>query len=81
MQTISRTTWEQVQLAASVGDLKDNHYQLLLNVSAMMELLVEKGILTREEIRRKAAFLDGDASAGDADAYLRFTSSHSVDRL
>ena len=81
MQMISRTTWEQVQLAASVGDLKDDHYQLLLNVSAMMELLVEKGILSREEIRRKAAFLDGDASAGAADAYLRFTSSHSVDRL
>ncbi|WP_028563603.1 hypothetical protein [Paenibacillus pinihumi] len=54
----SKNAWEQVNLAASIADLKDNHYQSLLALSAMLELLIDKGLLTREEVAAKAAVLD-----------------------
>lgn len=54
----SSPTMEQVHLAAKLADLKEDHYRLLLNLSAMTELLIEKGVLTREEIALKAAALD-----------------------
>jgi hypothetical protein len=55
--------WEQVQLAAKVADLKDDHYRLLLAASAVLELLAEKGIITPEELYRKAAQLDREPAA------------------
>jgi len=50
--------WDHIQLAAKVADLKDEHYRTLLTLSAMLELLVDKGLLTREELTRKAEELD-----------------------
>ncbi len=48
----------EVNILAKLADLKADHYQQLLTLSAMMELLIEKGVLTREEIAKKATELD-----------------------
>ncbi|USB33231.1 hypothetical protein [Paenibacillus sp. YPG26] len=48
----------EVNVIAKLADLKDEHYQTVLALSVAIELLIEKGILSREEITRKAAELD-----------------------
>lgn len=50
--------WEQVQLVAKLADLKEDHYRTVLALSAMLELFIEKGLLTREEISAKQDELD-----------------------
>ncbi|GGG71641.1 hypothetical protein [Paenibacillus radicis (ex Gao et al. 2016)] len=59
-KSASPSAWEQVQLAAKVADLKDEHYRTVLTLSAMLELLVDKGLLTREELALKAEQLDAE---------------------
>jgi len=49
---------EVVNFAAKLADLKEDHYRVLLTVSALVELLVEKGLITREELERKASSLE-----------------------
>ncbi|BFH65997.1 MULTISPECIES: hypothetical protein [Paenibacillus] len=49
---------DYVQMMAKLGDLKDEHYRNTLALSTIVELLIDKGILTREEVERKAAELD-----------------------
>lgn len=51
-------TWEHVQLAAKLADMKNEHYRTILTLSAMLELLVDKGVITREELASKAGELD-----------------------
>ncbi|CAM3206628.1 hypothetical protein [Paenibacillus lupini] len=58
MKTKPFSPWEQVQLAAKLADLKEDHYRTVLTLSAMLELLVDKGLLTREELNAKADELD-----------------------
>lgn len=48
----------EVNILAKLADLKEDHYQQLLALSAMMELLIEKGVLSREEIAQKTSELD-----------------------
>ncbi|MNW55855.1 hypothetical protein D3C74_335430 [compost metagenome] len=45
-------------MAAKLADLKEEHYRNTLALSTIIELLIDKGILTREEVERKAAELD-----------------------
>lgn len=54
-QSLSIT--EQIDLAGKLGDLKEQHYNQTLLLTALLELLTEKGLLTTEEIRTKAAAL------------------------
>ncbi|MBE1443868.1 hypothetical protein [Paenibacillus sp. OAS669] len=49
---------EQVDLIAKVADLKQAHYQNALLVSALIELLVEKGIITAKDIAVMSSQLD-----------------------
>lgn len=49
---------ELIDLAAKYADLKEDHYRLTLALTAALELLTEKGILTEQELRSKAAALD-----------------------
>lgn len=52
------TTMDIVHIAAKLGDLKDEHYRNTLALSTIIELLIDKGLLTREEIACKAEELD-----------------------
>ncbi|MFD0961800.1 hypothetical protein [Paenibacillus chungangensis] len=54
----SSPAWEQVRLAAKLADLKEEHYRTVLTLSAMLELFVDKGLLTQEELDQKSATLD-----------------------
>lgn len=58
MKSRTATAWEQVELGARLADLKEEHYRTVLTLSAMLELLVDKGLLTREELNEKAEALD-----------------------
>lgn len=44
---------DYVQLMAKLGDLKEEHYRNTLALSTIIELLIDKGILTREEVEKK----------------------------
>ncbi|MDO7906198.1 hypothetical protein Q5741_07165 [Paenibacillus sp. JX-17] len=55
---MQRNAMEEVAMVAKLADLKEEHYRVTLALSTMIELLVDKGILTREEVERKAAELD-----------------------
>lgn len=47
-----------LSLASQVSDMKHDHYRQLLAISTLIELLVEKGILTPEEISEKASQME-----------------------
>lgn len=49
---------EEVEIIAKLADLKEDHYRLTLALGAMIELLVEKGIVSRQEMERKMLELD-----------------------
>lgn len=44
---------QEVDLIGKLADLKFDHYHQLMMLDAMIELLIEKGILSREELERK----------------------------
>jgi hypothetical protein len=50
---------EQVDMVGKLADMKDQQYRNTLVLSAVIELLIEKGLLSRSEIEAKAARLDG----------------------
>lgn len=52
------SSMDLVQFIGKLGDLKEEHYQLLLLQSAMIEVLIDKGVFTRKEIEGKAAQMD-----------------------
>lgn len=58
MDSKPNAAWEHVQLAAKLADLKEDHYRTVLTLSAMLELFIDKGILTREELAAKSDSLD-----------------------
>jgi hypothetical protein len=47
-----------VDLIGKLADLKEEHYRNTLIISAVIELLVDKGIVSLQEIEAKAAELD-----------------------
>lgn len=52
----------EVDMIAQLADLKEVDYKNTLVLTALVELLVEKGILTRKEVLQKARQLDVDLS-------------------
>lgn len=52
------TSLDLVQFIGKLGDLKDEHYHITLVVSAAVELLIEKGLITRQELERRMTELD-----------------------
>jgi len=52
------TSMDLVQFIGKLGDLKDEHYHMMLSISAMIELLIEKGLISRQELELKTAKLD-----------------------
>ena len=49
---------DQIDMIAKLADLKDQVYRNTLALTAVLDLLTEKGILTEQEIRSKASQLD-----------------------
>ncbi len=49
---------EEVNWIGKLADLKEEHYRNTLLVTAMMELLIDKGLVTRGELAKKMAELD-----------------------
>lgn len=58
MKNRIQSHFDEVQMIAKLADLKEDHYQTSLLLSTITELLIDKGILTKDEIREKAAQLD-----------------------
>jgi len=54
----NRNAWDDVNLIAQIADLKQSTYGNALAISALIEILVEKGILSPEDFHRKAAKLE-----------------------
>lgn len=52
--------WQYLELASQLADIKDDHYKQLLALSTLLELLVEKGVLTPDEIREKALQMENE---------------------
>ncbi|MHA6531605.1 hypothetical protein [Paenibacillus sp. BAC0078] len=52
------TSMDLVQFIGKLGDLKDEHYHLVLVQSAMIELLIDKGLFSRQELEHKIAEMD-----------------------
>ncbi|PWK16530.1 hypothetical protein [Tumebacillus permanentifrigoris] len=56
------TGLSEVDMIAQLADLKEVDYKNTLVLTALVELLVDKGILTRQEVIQKARQLDTDLS-------------------
>ena len=52
--------WHYLDLASRMGDMKDDQYRQLLALSTLIELLVDKGLLTPEEIRDKSLHMEAE---------------------
>lgn len=52
------TARETINLYASLADMKHVDYRNTLAIAALIELLIEKGLLTRDELATAAARLD-----------------------
>ncbi|MEX2415261.1 MAG: hypothetical protein WD424_03885 [Paenibacillaceae bacterium] len=49
---------DEVHMIAKLADLKEEHYKQSLMISALMELLIEKGIVNTTELQARVARLD-----------------------
>lgn len=54
----SLNSMDLVQFIGKLGDLKDEHYHLTLSLSALIELMIEKELITRRELEGKMSDLD-----------------------
>lgn len=62
---------EEIAWIGKLADLKEDHYRNSLLLSAIIELLMEKGMLTAEEISAKAQALEiKDAAAIPSDQVI-----------
>lgn len=52
------TSMDLVEFIGKLGDLKDEHYHMTLAFSAMIELMIDKGLISRQELERKTVELD-----------------------
>lgn len=53
-----------LEIVAQIADLKEIDYKNTLALAALIELLIDKGLFSRQEFAHKAAELDG-ATAGE----------------
>ncbi|WP_432662143.1 hypothetical protein R9X47_16410 [Wukongibacter baidiensis] len=51
-------SFNKIDIYAKIGDLKEIDYRNTLAIASLIELLVEKGVFTRNEFARKAYVLD-----------------------
>jgi hypothetical protein len=53
---------DEVNLIAKLADLKESHYLQSLLISALIDTLMDKGLITAEELALKAQQLDQAAT-------------------
>jgi len=51
-------TFEHMQLAAQLADLKQDHYQTLLTLNGLLAILTNKGIINDRELSRMMQRID-----------------------
>ncbi|TVX99924.1 hypothetical protein [Cohnella terricola] len=49
-----------LDLASQLSEMKHDHYKQLLAISTLIELLVDKGLLSPEEIKTKASEMEAE---------------------
>lgn len=49
---------DRLDIIGQIADLKDVDYKNTLGIVSIIELLIEKGIITKNDITKKAKFLD-----------------------
>ncbi|MDT3425263.1 hypothetical protein J2Z22_000779 [Paenibacillus forsythiae] len=52
------SSMDLAQFIGKLGDLKDEHYHMTLALTAAVELLIDKGLITRRELEDKMSELD-----------------------
>ncbi|KAB3528948.1 hypothetical protein [Alkaliphilus serpentinus] len=48
----------KLDIVSQIADMKDNDYRNTLAIATLIELLIEKNIITRQEFSRKSFYLD-----------------------
>lgn len=51
-------SFDKIDICAAIGDLKEIDYRNTLAIATLIELLVDKGLITRHEFANKAHVLD-----------------------
>lgn len=54
----STLQYEFIKLAAHVADMKQEHYDELLTLTSLVSVLIDKGIVTQDELLLKKRTLD-----------------------
>jgi hypothetical protein len=49
---------KEIDMVSQIGDMKEIDYRNTLAIASLIELLIDKGILDRHEIAKKAKLLD-----------------------
>lgn len=52
------TARERINLVAALADMKEIEYKNALAVTALIDLLIEKGVITQQEMAARAQLLD-----------------------
>lgn len=52
-----RSHLQEVDLIGKLADLKQDHYHHVVALGSIVELLIDKGIITREELEQKISSL------------------------
>ncbi|WP_166245863.1 hypothetical protein [Paenibacillus turpanensis] len=52
-----RSHMDEVNMIGKLADLKTSHYHNTLLLSALVDLLIEKGVITTQELQEKAGEL------------------------
>lgn len=51
-------SFDKIDIYGKIGDLKEVDYKNTLAIATIIELLVDNGIITRQEFAQKAHYLD-----------------------
>jgi hypothetical protein len=62
MSPMNRMTshFQEINMIGKLADMKESNYKNTLLLTALVELLIDKGLLTRKEVLSKARNLESD---------------------
>jgi hypothetical protein len=73
-----RDAMQDVNIIGKLADLKDQHYRNTLLLSAIVELLVEKNLISTDELSDKIKQLDQLAMPGNPIKLTRREADHPI---